>query len=161
MNLGAALLAQAALVLLLGLWMLLGWIENLRHPNANRDLVAEILSMRRVQQHHPAIHAEVGENRIESPAIHRLLFGLIVAAEIVISLALLAGALSLAMAAFGSFDPEAALSIAVLGVIAFTLLWGGLLIGGQWLHIWAGAEGLQQSFFLLTLWGVGTLAVLV
>lgn len=161
MNLGAALLAQAVLVLLLGLWLLLGWIENLRHPRANRDLIGEILSMRRVKQHYPEIHAEVGENRIESPALHRLLFALIVAAEIVISLALLAGAVLLAMAAFGSYDREAALTIAVLGVVGFTLLWGGLLVGGQWLHIWAGAEGLQQTFFFLTLWGVGTLAVLV
>lgn len=161
MNLGAALLAQAALVLLLGLWLLLGWIENLRHPRANRDLVGEILSMRRVKQQHPAIHAEVGGNRIESPALHRLLFGLIVAAEIVLSLALLAGAVLLALAAFGSYDREAAGTVAVLGTVGFTLLWGGLLVGGQWLHIWAGAEGLQQTFFLLTLWGVGTLTVLV
>lgn len=161
MNLAAALLAQSALVLLLGLWLLLGWIENLRHPRANRDLIGEILSMRRVKQGYPEIHAEVGGNRIESKAAHRLLFGLIVAAEIAISLALLAGALLLAMAAFGAYDREAALSIALLGVVGFTLLWGGLLVGGQWLHIWAGAEGLQQTFFFLTLWGVGTLAVLV
>jgi hypothetical protein len=160
-NLGAALLAQAALVLLLGLWLLLGWIENLRHPRANRDLIGEILSMRRVKQHYPAIYAELGGNRIEGPTTHRLLFGLIVFAEIVISLVLLAGAVLLAMAAFGSWDREAALTVAVLGVVGFTLLWGGLLVGGQWLHIWAGAEGLQQTFFFLTLWGVGTLAVLV
>jgi hypothetical protein len=160
-NASAVLLAQALLVLLLGLWMLLGWIENLRHPRANRDLVAEILSMRRVKQQHPAIHAEVGQNRIESRAAQRLLFALIVAAEIAISLALLAGALLLGLAAFGNYDREAAGSIAILATAAFTLLWGGLLVGGQWLHIWAGAEGLQQTFFLLTLWGVGTLAVLV
>lgn len=161
MNIGAALLAQAALVLLLGLWLLLGWIENLRHPRANRDLVAEILSMRRVKQHYPEIHAEVGGNRIESRTLHRMLFGLIVLAEIAISLGLLAGAALLAMAAFGAYDREPALTVAVLSVVGFTLLWGGLLVGGQWLHIWAGAEGLQQTFFFLTLWGVGTLAVLV
>jgi len=160
-NVAAALLAQAALVLLLGLWLLLGWIENLRHPRANRDLVGEILSMRRVKQGYPEIHAEVGGNRIESKALHRLLFGLIVAVEVVVSLVLLAGAVLLAMAAFNAWDREAALTVAVLGVVGFTLLWGGLLVGGQWLHIWAGAEGLQQTFFLLTLWGVGTLAVLV
>jgi len=160
-NVAAALLAQSALVLLLGLWLLLGWIENLRHPRANRDLVGEILSMRRVKQGYPEIHAEVGGNRIESRAVHRLLFRLIVAVEVVVSLVLLAGAALLAMAAFNAWDREAALTIAVLGVVGFTLLWGGLLVGGQWLHIWAGAEGLQQTFFLLTLWGVGTLAVLV
>jgi predicted small integral membrane protein len=160
-NASAVLIAQAALVLLLGLWLLLGWIENLRHPRANRDLIAEILSMRRVKQHHPDVHAEVGGNAIKSAAAHRLLFGLIIAAEIVISVALLAGAALLAMAAFGRYDREAAGSIALLATAAFTLLWGGLLVGGQWLHIWAGAEGLQQTFFFLTLWGVGTLAVLV
>jgi len=160
-NVAAALLAQAALVLLQGLWLLLGWIENLRHPRANRDLVGEILSMRRVREQYPEIHAEVGGNRIESRGAHRLLFGLIIAAEIAISLVLLAGATLLTLAAFASFDREAALSVAVLGVVGFTLLWGGLLVGGQWLHIWAGAEGLQQTFFMLTLWGVGTLAVLV
>jgi hypothetical protein len=72
-----------------------------------------------------------------------------------------ASAVLLALAAFGKYDREAAGSIAVLATAAFTLLWGGLLVGGQWLHIWAGAEGLQQTFFLLTLWGVGTLAVLI
>jgi predicted small integral membrane protein len=160
-NASAVLIAQAVLVLLLGLWLLLAWIENLRHPRANRDLIAEVLSMRRVKQHYPAIHAEVGENAIESTVAHRLLFGLIIAAEIAISVALLAGAVLLAMAGFGRYDREAAGSIALLATAAFTLLWGGLLVGGQWLHIWAGAEGLQQTFFFLTLWGVGTLAVLV
>ena len=161
MNLAAGLIAQAVLVLLPGLWLLLGWIENLRHPRANRDLVGEILSMRRVKEHYPAIYAEVGGNRIENPALHRLAFGLIVAAEVVLSLILLAGAALLALAAFHLADREAAGSIAVLGVAGFTLLWGGLLAGGQWLHVWAGAEGLQQTFFFLTLWGVGTLAALV
>lgn len=156
----ASLIAGALLVGLQAAWLGLGAYLNLRHPSANGELVAEVMTMRRVRQY-PEIFGTLGAKRIESPRWHRLVFRLVVAVELLVAAALLAATLLLVLAACGAFEPEAARALAILAVTAFTAIWAAFLIGGEWFAYWAGSEGLQQTHFFMTLWGVATLAVLV
>ncbi len=156
----ATLIAQSLLVGLQAAWLTLGAYTNLRHPRANGDLMAEVMTMRRVRQT-PALFAVLGGNRVENPAWHRRLFRLVVLAELLVALALLAGSLLLLLAAGGALAAGLARDVAILAVAGFTAIWGGFLVGGEWFHTWAGTPGLQQTHFFMTLWGVATLAVLI
>jgi predicted small integral membrane protein len=161
MSEAAVILAgQAVLVALLAGWLVLGAIENIRKPEVNFALVRDILSMRRVAEFSPEIYAEVGGNRIDDPRIHRLLFRVIVGIECVVAVALCIGAGMLALAAFGAGDAGTARVVAIAAVAGFTAIWGGFLVGGQWFHYWAGAEGAQMTHYMMTIWGVATFVAL-
>ena len=153
------LAGQAAMVALLAGWRILGVIENLRFPDVNRLLVGDVMAMRRVRQN-PDLWRMLRGNRIEDARIHRAVFRLIVAVEIVAALLLAVGATVLALAAAGAADPLSARLWALSGVIGWTCIWGGFLVGGQWFHYWLGYEGSQATHFFMTIWGVATFAAL-
>lgn len=154
------LIGQAVLVALLAGWLVLGAAENIRAPAVNLDLVADVLSMRRVRDERPEIYALTKGNRIENPAVHRALFAVIVAVEAAAALTLSVGAGALALAAFGLAGAEAARLIALAGTIAFTAIWGAFLVGGQWVHYWAAWKETQATHYFMTLWGVATFVAL-
>ena len=95
------------------------------------------------------------------PAVHRWAFIAIVASETLVALVMLAGTAALLLAAFGVVDAEFARVLAAIGVLGFTLIWSAFLVGGQWVHYWAGAEGAQHTHFMLTIWGSVVLCLLV
>ena len=153
------LVGEAALTGLLAGWLILGVIENIRFPEINGWFVGEVMSMNRVRQNRDAWRL-LGGNRVEDPRVHRALFRLIVAVEIVVALLLSAGAALLLAAALGAADPATARLWAVAGVIGWTGIWGAFLVGGQWFHYWIGCEGSQATHFFMTIWGVATFAAL-
>jgi predicted small integral membrane protein len=151
---------EAVLVAAPGAWIALGVFENIRVPKANGDMVAEVLSMSRMKAEEPDYYALVSGNRIESPRVHRIAFAAIVVAESIAAIVMLAGALALAGAGLGLWDAALPRTIAVLGTLAFTVVWSGFLVGGQWVHYWVIHQDAQHTHFFLVLWGMGTLALL-
>tara|TARA_R110002020_G_scaffold157133_8_gene339569 strand:+ start:680 stop:1156 length:477 start_codon:yes stop_codon:yes gene_type:complete len=152
---------QLFMVAMPTLWLVLGAVENIRAPAANGNMVADVLAMRGMRDEFPHLYAALGRNRIESATVHRLVFVAIVACETLVALVMLAGTMALLLAALGALDPEFARILATIGMLGFTLIWSAFLVGGQWVHYWAGAEGAQHTHFLLTVWGSAVLCLLV
>ncbi len=152
---------QLFMVAMPTLWLVLGAVENIRAPAANGNMVADVLAMRGMRDEFPHLYAALGRNRIESATFHRLVFVAIVACETLVALVMLAGTMALLLAALNALDPEFARILATIGMLGFTLIWSAFLVGGQWVHYWAGAEGAQHTHFLLTVWGSAVLCLLV
>jgi len=152
---------EALLVAAPGAWLALGAFENIRTPKANRDMVAEVLAVTRMKAELPDYYPLVSTHRVESPAIHRVVFACIVVVETLSAIAMLVGALALAGAALGLWPPGAPRAIAVIGTLGFTMVWSGFLVGGQWVHYWATHQDAQHTHFFLALWGVLTLGLLL
>ena len=152
---------DALLVTALGGWIGLGALENIREPRLNADMVADVLAMGKMRREYPDAFALVGGNRVEDPNFHRLVFAAIVIGESLATLLLIVGALGLAGAAIGLCEAGAARLFAVGGTLAFTMVWSGFLVGGQWFHYWLAEQDAQHTHFLLAIWGVVTLVVLM
>lgn len=152
---------QLFMVLMPTLWLVLGALENIRAPAANGAMVADVLAMRPMRDQFPHLYAVLGRNRIESERLHRLLFAAIVTAESLVSLVMLAGTLALLLAGLGIVALESARVLAAIGMLGFCMIWSAFLVGGQWVHYWAGAEGAQHTHLLLTIWGSAVLLLLV
>ncbi|MBU1304414.1 MAG: DUF2165 domain-containing protein [Alphaproteobacteria bacterium] len=152
---------QLFMVLMPTLWLVLGALENIRAPAANGNMVADVLAMRPMRDQFPELYAVLGRNRIESAALHRWLFRAIVAAETIVSLIMVVGTAALLLAGLGIVALEPARVLAAIGMLGFCMIWSAFLVGGQWVHYWAGAEGAQHTHLLLTLWGSAVLLLLV
>jgi predicted small integral membrane protein len=154
-----SLIGQAALVALQAGWLTIGAWGNIRHPEVNRAMVADVMSMRPLRDQ-PDLFGEFGGYRVECQRAHRRLYAAIVAAESVVALALWASVGMLLIAALGQADPETARVAAALSVIGFTGVWGAFLVGGEWFRYWTGFGEAQKTHFLMTIWGVATFAAL-
>jgi predicted small integral membrane protein len=152
---------DALLVAALAGWVGLGVVGNLQTPGVNASLVADVLAMRTMRKDFPEEFALVGSNRIEDPRVHSFIFAAIVIAEGVAALLLIIGAFGLAGGALGFWDPATTRIVAVLGTLAFTMVWSGFLVGGQWFYYWVSHQPAQHSHFLLAIWGIATLAILL
>ncbi len=147
------LLGQALLTAIPAAWIGIGVIENIRFPPVNGDLVTMVMRMDRVREERPEIYEKVKGNRIDHPRVHSLAYAAIVAFELLATALLGLGALLLVLAAFGAAGPVFARGVAAAGALAFSLVWGGFLVGGQWFHYWAGWKDSQFTHFFLVLWG--------
>ncbi len=139
-------------------WLGIGVFDNIRYPDINRDGVAEVLRMESLKNY-PKVEALVGYRRIHDPRIVRFCFGLIVAAEVIATALLWAASLALACDVLGLVEGAWVRALALIAVLAFTSVWGGFLIGGQWFYYWFGEHGQPTHFFCL-LWGIATMAAL-
>jgi len=122
---------QCGLVALLAAWLTPGLIDNMCHPTANRDEVERVLRMESLATW-PEVEAEVGHRRITDRRAVRLCFGAIVVAEAVATLLLWLGAAALLGRLLGLVGADAALALGLAASFAFTAVWAGFLIGGQW-----------------------------
>ncbi|MEX0305404.1 MAG: DUF2165 domain-containing protein [Leisingera sp.] len=156
----AILLSQAVCVFFLAAWLTTGVFENLVHSRLNSTFTAEVLDMARMQEDYPEAYEDVAYRRITSPAVQNLLFRLIVVWELTASVMLWIGFGALAMALLGVIEIPAARTLAVLGALAFTSVWAGFLVGGNWFCYWFCHEGAQNTHYQMTLWGLGTLILL-
>lgn len=154
-----SIVIKALVCALPGAWLALGVLDNLRYPDINRSEVARVLRLEALDEW-PEVRARVGHRRIENATVIRAAFVLIVLAELSASCLLLAGAIGLAGHGFGTWSLAPALTVAQGGALAFTCVWAGMLIGGQWFYYWYGEFG-QQTHFLAALWGLGTLVILM
>ncbi|MBN9020496.1 MAG: DUF2165 family protein [Rhizobiales bacterium] len=155
------LLAQALLVAGLAGWLGIGAFENIRVPRANADMVADVIAMRVIRAESPELFRLVGGNRIESPLFHRFAFAAIVIAESLSVILMTAGSLGLLGALAGFWAVEPAKIIAAAGVLGFTMVWSGFLVGGQWFHYFLGHQEAQHTHFMLAIWGVVVFGIVV
>lgn len=116
-------------------WLGLGAWDNILYPSINRDDVARVMALDALNEV-SEIKAKVAHRAVTSRAAVRFLFVLIVASEVTATLLLWAGAVSLAVAAFGAMEAETARMIATVGTLAFTSVWAAFLIGVQWFYYW-------------------------
>ncbi len=156
----AILLSQAVSVFFLAAWLTTGVIENLFHSRLNSTFTAEVMDMARMREDYPDAYQDVAYRRVTSKGLQKFLFRLIVAWETAVSVLLWIGFVALAMALFGLMEVSSARTLAVLGSLAFTSVWAGFLIGGNWYCYWFCHEGAQNTHYQMTLWGLGTLILL-
>ena len=154
-----SLVGQSLLVALQAGWLTLGVWGNIRHPEINLAMVADVMSMRPLRDR-PELFDRLGAYRIECRHAHRRLYRAIVAAEATVALALWASTGLLLLAAIGTVEAETARAVAALSVIGFAAIWGAFLVGGEWFRYWAGFGEAQKTHFLMTIWGVATFAAL-
>lgn len=157
----SVLLAQTAMLFFITAWLTTGALENLFRPNLNRVFTSEVLSMERMRKDYPDAFADVSSRAITSPTAHKLLFRLIVLWELAAMVLLWIGFVSMVMALFGALDAQTAKAWGVLGALAFTSVWAGFLVAGNWFCYWFCHEGAQNTHFQMTLWGFAVLIFLV
>lgn len=149
------LVFQVVSVAALAAWLTIGVYENTRHPDINRTFTSEVLDLARIREAFPEVYETIRHRRIANKRIQHLLFYLIVAAEMLATVLLWIGALSLAM---GTTHGAA---YALLGVLSFTMIWAGFLIAGNWFCYWFCHDGAQNTHFQMVLWGFATAIFLV
>ena len=154
------LFGQSAVVAMEAAWLTVAVFDNIRYPRLNERGFARVLSMELVKQQDPDVYADVSDRRVDNPRMEKVLFRMLVAAEVIVSILLWLGALALLLAAFGLFDDDAANTLAHIGVLGFIAIWASLLIGGQWFWYRIGLAAAQQAHFFLTIWGIATLTYL-
>lgn len=154
------LLSQAFCLLFLAAWLTTGVFENMVHSRLNSTFTAEVLDMARMRKDYPEAFVDVAYRRIKNPGLQKALFRLIVLWELLAVLTLWAGFIALAMAVLGLHDASQARALGLIGALAFTSVWAGFLIGGNWFCYWFCHEGAQNTHYQMTLWGMGTLILL-
>ena len=97
--------AQSAADFFLAAWLSTGFVENLLHPDFNETFTAQVLSMERMREEYPEAYEVVAHRSIESPAMQKFLFKLIVFWEGLATLTLWAGVVSLVLATVGVIAP--------------------------------------------------------
>ncbi len=154
------LVAQSATVLFLALWLTTGVLENLFFPKLNSTFTAEVLDMARMREAYPEAYADVAHRRVSNPAIQQWLFRLIVLWEVLATIALWVGFVTLLLSFFGQVASDIGRALALLGALMFTATWAGFLIAGNWFCYWFCHEGAQNTHYQMTLWGLVTMVFL-
>lgn len=155
------LAAQSLATGLVAAWLTLGVRDNILHPDVNETYTAEVMEMTRMKAEYPDAFAHVAHRAVTSRPLQRLAFRLVVGVELAATLVLWAGAIGLLMAMVGAAAPETGRSIALIGTMLFTAVWAGFLIVGNHFCYWFCHEGAQNTHYQMTLWGLGTLILLV
>lgn len=153
-------LCQILFVALIGAFALLVAYNNLRDPASNLRLVEHVLSMDSVFP-----DTRLRDRAITSPALHRLAFWLIVAAEFATAaLCLIGAAILLRMHGSGADAFHAAKGVAFAGLgLGFALWFGGfMVVGGQWFASWQSKQwsGRESAFMFYSAIGIAFLALL-
>ncbi len=154
------LLAQLVSTGLLAAWLSTGVYDNLRHPDMNRAAIAEVMAMRRMREAYPEDFASVATRAVTNAHWHRQVFRLVVFAELIATGLLWLGVITLFGAMLGWGPRESATALAMLGGLAFTTIWAGFLIVGNYFCYWYCHEGAQNTHYQMTLWGTATLILL-
>ena len=72
-----------------------------------------------------------------------------------------AGVLGLILALAGVAALETGRALAMIGTMAFTAVWAGFLIIGNYFCYWFCHEGAQNTHYQMTLWGMANVILLV
>lgn len=157
----AVLIAQLVATGLIAAWLTTGVYDNIRHPHMNETYTAEVLSLARMKDEYPSEYAQVAHRAITSRSIQRIAFRIVVLVELAACIILWAGVVALLMALTGSGSLNTGRVIALLGATAFTAVWGGFLVVGNYFSYWFCHEGAQNTHYQMTLWGLATMVLLV
>lgn len=142
-------------------WLTIGALENLLLPDLNETITSEVMDMQGMREDRPEIYALVSARRLGSGRVRRVIFWVIVSWELIAVGALWIGTGALVLAALGVLNAETALALALLGAMCFTATWAGFLVAGNWFCYWIGYEGIQNTHFHMTGWGLLNMILLV
>jgi predicted small integral membrane protein len=156
----ALLTAQIVATGLIAAWLTTGVYDNIRHPRINETYTAEVFSMARMKSEYPVEYAEVAHRAVHNRTVQLIAFRIVILAELVACLLLWSGVIGLLMAATGTGSLETGRTFALLGAAAFTCVWGGFLIVGNYFSYWFCHEGAQNTHYQMTLWGLGTMILI-
>ena len=151
---GVNLLGMAA-------WMTVGALENLFHPFLNETYTAEVMDMTRMREDYPEAYAHVAYRRLTSPRLRRWLFGVIVSFELLAMGLLWVAAAYMSLALIGGAEVGTALALGMIASGAFTAVWAGFLVAGNYFCYWFGHEGGQNTHFQMLQWGLLSAILLV
>lgn len=153
--------AQALATGLIAAWLTLGVRDNILHPDVNRVYTAEVMEMTRMRTEYPDAFAQVAHRAITHPGIQRTAFRAVVLAQLLATLVLWAGVIGLIMGLVGTAAADTGRVVALAGAMMFTAIWAGFLIIGNHFCYWFCHEGAQNTHYQMTLWGLGTMILLV
>ncbi|MCY4151919.1 MAG: DUF2165 family protein [Aestuariivita sp.] len=153
--------SQALSIFLIAAWLTSGVYDNIRYPANNEHYTAQVVSMELLRDAFPQEFARVGDRAIRSRTKQKRLFWFVVFAEVITVILLWAGCGTLLLAIFENAEIELARSIALLGAMAFTSIWAGFLIAGNYFCYWYCHEGIQNTHYQMTLWGMTNVIFLV
>ncbi|MDU8943561.1 DUF2165 family protein [Rhodophyticola sp. MJ-SS7] len=142
-------------------WMTVGALENLFHPYLNETYTAEVMDMARMREDYPEAYAHVAYRRLTNARLRRWLFGAIVICELLEMALLWIGAVGVILAVFGNVHIPTALSLGLIATGAFTAIWAGFLVAGNYFCYWFGHEGGQNTHFQMLQWGILSAVLLI
>lgn len=154
------LVAQTAMVLFLALWITIAVRDNIVHAHVNRDIVTQVLTMALLKEEYPIVYASHARRSVDDERLQKGMFALIVVAECIAAALLWIGFAGMLMAIAGSMSVEMGHSLGLIGALAFTCVWSGFLIGGNYWCYWMCHDGAQKTHFHLCLLGLGTMILL-
>ena len=155
------LLAQILTTASLAAWLSTGVYDNIRYPWQNETYTAQVLEMERMREEYPEAFEPVKHRAITDRKTQLLLFRIVVASEFLATVLLWIGAAALVLALVGAASLDIARALALLGVAAFTGVWSGFLVFGNYMCYWFGHEGAQNTHFQMTIWGIGVMVLLM
>ena len=142
-------------------WMTVGALENLFHPFLNETYTAEVMDMQRMREEYPEAYTHVAYRRLTNPTLRKRLFAFIVGAELLAMTLLWIAVVSVLLALLGAANAATALSLGLAGTAAFSSIWAGFLVVGNWFCYWFGHEGGQNTHFQMLQWGLlGTILLI-
>ncbi|WP_167648787.1 DUF2165 family protein [Mameliella alba] len=142
-------------------WMTVGALENLFHPFLNETYTAEVMDMARMREDYPEAYVHVAYRRLTNTRLRKWLFGVIVAFELLAMVLLWAAAVSVLLALLGAASVATALTLGLVGAGAFSSVWAGFLVAGNYFCYWFGHEGGQNTHFQMLQWGMLSTIVLI
>lgn len=152
--------AQALSVALIAGWLTTGLRDNVLYPRNNELFTQQVMEMTRMRTDYPDEYARVAHRAITDRRLQRLLFRLVVLAEVAAALVLWIGVAMLALALIGAAAPDTARAWAMAGAALFTAIWGGFLVVGNHFSYWFCHEAGQNTHYQMTLWGMANMIFL-
>ncbi len=117
--------------------------------------------MERMRIEYPDEYATLAYRAITNRRLQKLIFRAVIVAELVAVLALWSGTGALFLTLFGDTAPYTAQLLALFGAIALSAIWAAMLVVGNHFSYWLCHEGAQTTHFHMTLWGLGTMNLLI
>ena len=148
------LIAQAATILFLALWITIGVRDNIIHPDVNRALTTEVLQLTRMKDEYPEIYALHANRAVEDPRWLNGLFSAIVIAEVLAAVFCWLGFAAMILAVLNVLTVEMARALALLGALTFSSVWVAFLIGGNYWCYWMCHDSSQKTHFQLAQIGI-------
>ena len=105
--------------------MMLGALDNIRYPDISSDDVSRVLRLYSPEER-PKNCARVRHRRIIDPRVVRFIFVLIVFAECLAAVLLIAGAIALTEQLLGRWHGGVPLLLSRASALAFTCVWNGM-----------------------------------
>jgi predicted small integral membrane protein len=153
-------LAQIAAVLGPAAWLSTGVWDNYFYPQNNETYTAQVMSLERMRDAYPTEYARVAHRAIHDRRLQMLAFRVVLLAEVVATLLLWSGIVALILSLAGAVAHDTARALALLGAMAFTCVWAGFLVVGNYFCYWFCHEEGQNTHYQMTLWGLATMIFL-